>query len=132
MADPKISDVPQPKSSRSRVPRWTLPALAIAGLGAAATLILRGCWHRNMSWPTRAEDEHGHFSYQVCVDCGVKRLFDERVFLAYGSYGYDLHDLIAKERLSRRRRMEKAAVTQPQPPESDDAARLPKQEAIGE
>ncbi len=133
MADQKIPGAPLPKSSRPRVPRWTLPvSIAIAGLGAAATILLRGCWHRNMSWPTRAEDEHGHFSYQVCIDCGVKRLFDERAFLAYGPFGYDLHDLIAQERLDRRRRMEKAAVTQPHPPESSEPASPHRDEAVGE
>lgn len=44
-----------------------------------------------MSWPVRAQ-EH---SYQVCLGCGIKRLFDENAFRAYGPYSYDLNRLIA-------------------------------------
>ena len=96
---------------------WIWPlGIAAAGIGAAATVLLRGCWHNNMSWPVRAEDEHGDYSYQVCMNCGVKRLFDERTFRAFGPYDYDLHELIARERLERRRRMEHAALSKPVPP----------------
>lgn len=44
-----------------------------------------------MSWPVRSQDR----SYQVCLDCGIKRLFDESAFRAYGPYSYDLNRLIA-------------------------------------
>jgi hypothetical protein len=44
-----------------------------------------------MSWPVRAQ---GH-SYQVCTGCGIKRLFDEKAFRAYGPFSYDLNRLIA-------------------------------------
>jgi hypothetical protein len=44
-----------------------------------------------MSWPVRAQDH----SYQVCLSCGVKRLFDEKGFRAFGPYSYDLDRLIA-------------------------------------
>ncbi len=47
-----------------------------------------------MSWPVRSQ-EH---SYQVCLGCGIKRLFDEKAFRAYGPYSYDLNRLIALER----------------------------------
>jgi hypothetical protein len=47
-----------------------------------------------MSWPVRA---HEH-SYQVCMGCGIKRLFDEQGFQAYGPYSYDLNRLIAWDR----------------------------------
>jgi hypothetical protein len=47
-----------------------------------------------MSWPVRAQDH----SYQVCVGCGIKRLFDEQAFRAYGPYSYDLHRLLAWDR----------------------------------
>ena len=47
-----------------------------------------------MSWPVRAQDH----SYQVCLGCGIKRLFDEQVFRAYGPYSYDLHRLLAWDR----------------------------------
>jgi hypothetical protein len=93
---------------RRRIP-WLFPAgVGLAALASAAAFVLRGCWHRNMSWPLRAEDEHGHFSYQVCNDCGIMRLFNERTFRGIGPYGYDLHALIAGERLLRMRRMQRA------------------------
>jgi hypothetical protein len=44
-----------------------------------------------MSWPVRAQG----YSYQVCLGCGIKRLFDEQAFQAYGPYRYDLTRLIA-------------------------------------
>ena len=76
----------------------------LLALGAAATgaglLLIRGCWHRRMSWPVRAQG----FAYQVCLSCGVKRLFDEQNFRPYGPFRYELNDLIAWER-SRRPQM---------------------------
>jgi len=109
-------DKPEIEKRKSKRAHWAWPVgLAFAGIGTAAAILLRGCWHSNMSWPTRAEDEHGHYSYQVCMNCGVKRLFDERSFRGYGPYDYDLHELIARERLARRRRMEEAALTKPTP-----------------
>jgi hypothetical protein len=98
----------EPARKRRRV-HWAFPlGIGLAGLASAAAFVLRGCWHSNMSWPARAEDEHGHFSYQVCNDCGIMRLFDERKFCGIGPYGYDLHALIAGERLLRRQRMLRA------------------------
>jgi hypothetical protein len=47
-----------------------------------------------MSWPVRS---HGA-SYQVCLNCGIKRLFDETNFRSYGPYSYDLDRLLAWER----------------------------------
>lgn len=97
---------PSPKSVRKRsLQRWAFPVgIGLAGMASAAAILFRGCWHRNMSWPKHAEDEHGDFSYQVCNDCGIVRLFDERLFRGYGPYGYDLHGLIAREHLARQRR----------------------------
>ena len=46
-----------------------------------------------MSWPIRIQ-EH---SYQVCLGCGIKRLFDEKGFRAYGPYSYDLNRLVSWE-----------------------------------
>lgn len=99
----------EPVRKRRRV-HWAFPlGIGLAGLASAAAFVLRGCWHSNMSWPARAEDEHGHFSYQVCNDCGIMRLFDERTFRGIGPYGYDLHALIAGERRLRLQRMQRAA-----------------------
>ena len=69
---------------------WSWGVLA-TGLAGAGVVILRGCWHSKMSWPVRAQG----FSYQVCLGCGIKRLFDEEAFRAYGPYSYDLNRLIA-------------------------------------
>ena len=73
-------------------PRWkVLLGFMATGFAGAAVLVLRGCWHRKMSWPVRSQ-EH---SYQVCLGCGLKRLFDEKLFSAYGPYSYDLNRLIS-------------------------------------
>lgn len=71
--------------------RWWPIGLLATGLAGAGLVLLRGCWHRKMSWPIRAQG----YSYQVCTGCGAKRLFDERAFIAYGPYSYDLNRLIA-------------------------------------
>ena len=74
--------------------RWFWPlGLLATGVAGAAVVLLRGCWHRKMSWPVRSQ---GH-SYQVCLGCGIKRLFDEQTFRAYGPYSYDLDHLIAMD-----------------------------------
>src|SRR5258708_6212037 len=89
------------KQETTELPRksgWLWPAGAVAtGLAGAALLLLRGCWHRRMSWPVRAEGQ----SYQVCLGCGVKRLFDEKNFRSYGPFHNDLDELIAWERARR-------------------------------
>jgi hypothetical protein len=66
-------------------------------LAGAAVMVFRGCWHSKMSWPVRASNH----SYQVCMGCGIKRLFDENAFRAYGPYSYDLNRLIAWDRARR-------------------------------
>jgi hypothetical protein len=100
---------PEEAVRKRRRVHWIFPlGIGLAGLASAAAFVLRGCWHRNMSWPARAEDEHGDFSYQVCNDCGIMRLFDERKFRGIGPYGYDLHALIAGERRLRLKRMQRA------------------------
>ncbi|HEY1265032.1 MAG TPA: hypothetical protein VGF06_15995 [Terriglobales bacterium] len=67
-------------------------------MAGAAVVLLRGCWHSRMSWPVRSQE----FSYQVCLGCGIKRLFDEKNFRAYGPYNYDLARLISQARSSQR------------------------------
>ena len=79
-------------SEKSKKPGWFWPigllATSLAGIGV---VVMRGCWHSKMSWPVRAQDH----SYQVCLGCGIKRLFNEKDFRAYGPYSYDLGRLIA-------------------------------------
>jgi hypothetical protein len=83
------------KSSRSK---WLWPAGVMAtSLAGAALLLLRGCWHRKMSWPVRMQG----CAYQVCLGCGAKRLFDEKNFRSYGPLRYDVNELIAWQRLQR-------------------------------
>ena len=53
-----------------------------------------------MSWPTRYDDQH---SYRVCTNCGIQRLFDPHSFRSYGPYGYDLQEIIARERVRRKK-----------------------------
>ena len=75
---------------------WPLGVMA-TGLAGAAVLLFRGCWHGRMSWPIRIQAH----SYQVCLGCGIKRLFDEKAFCSYGPYSYDLPRLIAWDRAHR-------------------------------
>ena len=75
---------------------WQLGLLA-TGMAGAAVMVFRGCWHRKMSWPVRAQE----YSYQVCMGCGIKRLFDEKSFQSYGPYSYELSRLVAWERAQR-------------------------------
>ena len=99
--------------SRRRI-YWAFPlGIAAAALGAVATVLLRGCWHRNLSWPIKYE--HGNYSYQVCTDCGAKRLFDEKHFCPYGPYGRDVPELIAEVERRRTERVERARQRGNQP-----------------
>ena len=83
------------KSVKGRKASWLWPLGVLAtSLAGTGLLVLRGCWHRRMSWPLRAQG----CSYQVCLSCGVKRLFDEKTFCSFGPYRYDLSELIAWER----------------------------------
>ena len=94
----------QEKKSRWKVP---LGLMATGGAGAAV-LVLRGCWHRKMSWPVRYQQH----SYQVCLGCGIKRLFDEKAFCAYGPYSYDLNKLISCDSDQRAKPAEDESVQQ--------------------
>jgi hypothetical protein len=98
----KMSEEPK-KKSRLLLP-LSLGATAFAGFGL---LLFRGCWHRKMSWPIRSSGK----CYQVCTGCGIKRLFDEQAFRAYGPYNYDLNRLIAGKTESAVPQSEPAADT---------------------
>ena len=93
------SDDPSKKQNdRKGVARWLWPIGVVGtGVAAAAVVLMRGCWHRKMSWPIRVEG----YSYQVCLGCGIKRLFDEATFHGFGPYDYDLRQLIARDRVTR-------------------------------
>lgn len=109
-----LQSVAEKKNKSRRL--WPLGLLA-TGLGGAAVMLFRGCWHGKMSWPIRIQ-EH---SYQVCLGCGIKRLFDEKGFRAYGPYSYDLNRLVSWE-VARR----EAAVEVPEP-ESQIALEVPRE-----
>jgi hypothetical protein len=98
MKDGMMKAVEPREPEKGRKLRWWWPlgvfATSIAGLAVVA---LRGCWHRKMSWPVRAQAH----SYQVCLACGAKRLFDEKNFRAYGPFRYNLNELIAWQRSKR-------------------------------
>jgi len=90
-------------SEEKKSSRWIWPlSLMATTVAGAAVVVLRGCWHSKMSWPVRSHE----CSYQVCLNCGIKRLFDEKNFRSYGSYSYDLERLISWERAKRLRERE--------------------------
>jgi len=60
-----------------------------------------------MGWPVRHNEQ---YSYRVCTDCGAKRLFDHANFREYGPYGYDLDELIARDRARNIKRIHRAAA----------------------
>ena len=84
--------VEQGQPEKLKKSNWWWPAGAVAtSLAGVAVVAFRGCWHRKMSWPIGIQG----YSYQVCLSCGAKRLFDENTFSAYGPFRYDLNELIA-------------------------------------
>lgn len=85
--------VEQQKPECPKKSSWWWPGVVASGLAGAAVLAFRGCWHRKMSWPIGGQG----YSYQVCLSCGAKRLFDEKNFSAYGPFRYDLNQLTAWE-----------------------------------
>ncbi len=90
---PREPDVPVKRR------RYSLPlGVAVAGVGTIAAILLRGCWHRHLGWPMRYDER---YSYQVCTDCGMKRLYDAVAFRPYGPYGHDLEELIARDHARR-------------------------------
>ena len=91
--------------------RWMWPfGLVATGLAGLGVVLWRGCWHGRMSWPVRVQ-EH---TYQVCLGCGIKRLFDEQAFRAYGPYSYDLNRLLAWDRAQKRQLLEEQTTPERQ------------------
>jgi len=86
---PRVSRLPSMPDFRNT--RWFWPVSVLAtGVAGAAVFLFRGCWHSKMSWPVRSQG----YCYQVCMSCGIKRLFDEQEFRPFGPYRYDLNELI--------------------------------------
>jgi hypothetical protein len=86
-----MDPVGQEKPEKLKKINWWWPAEAVASsLAGAVVVAFRGCWHSRMSWPVGVQG----YSYQVCLSCGAKRLFDEETFTAYGPFRYDLNQLI--------------------------------------
>ena len=83
--------VEQGKPEKLKKSNWWWPAGVLAtSLAGMAVVAFRGCWHRKMSWPIAVRG----YSYQVCLSCGAKRLFNAQTFSAYGPFRYDLNELI--------------------------------------
>jgi hypothetical protein len=80
----------QGKPEKLKKSSWWWPGVVATGLAGAAVMAIRGCWHSSMSWPVGIQG----YSYQVCLNCGAMRLFDENTFRAYGPVRYDLNALI--------------------------------------
>ena len=92
---------------KMRESSWLWPlGVAATSVTGVVLLALRGCWHRRMSWPVRMQDH----SYQVCLECGAKRLFDEKKFSSYGPFRYDLNELIAWERAKKQKPGDRAPL----------------------
>ena len=60
-----------------------------------------------MGWPVRHNEQ---YSYRVCTDCGAKRLFDHANFREYGPCGYNLEELIARDRARNIKRIHQTAA----------------------
>ncbi len=91
--------VEQDKPEKLRKSTWWWTGFVATSLAGAAVAAFRGCWHGKMSWPLGVQ---GH-SYQVCLNCGAMRLFDEKTFRAFGPFRYDLNELIAWEKSTNRK-----------------------------
>jgi len=105
MSDP----VEHGKPEKLKKSSWWWPGVVASSLAGAAVLAFRGCWHRKMSWPIGGQG----YSYQVCLNCGAKRLFDEQTFTAYGPFRYDLNELTAWEGSAKPTAHPMADVSQP-------------------
>jgi hypothetical protein len=67
---------------------------AVLHVNEVVGYLFTSCRHKTLGWPIR--DRVLSCSYQVCLECGRKRLFDEQKFLAYGGFANDLADLLER------------------------------------
>ena len=109
--------VEQERPEKLKKSSWWWPGVVASSLAGAAVLAFRGCWHRKMSWPIGGQG----YSYQVCLSCGAKRLFDEKTFSAYGPFRYDLNELTAWEGSAKPTAHPRADAPSPQPHNSTPA-----------
>jgi hypothetical protein len=86
--DSMTDRVEQQKPEKLKKSSWWWPGVVASSLAGAAVVAFRGCWHGKMGWPIGGQG----YSYQVCLSCGAKRLFDEKTFSAYGPFRYDLDE----------------------------------------
>ncbi len=101
--------VEQQKPEKLKKSSWWWPGVVASSLAGAAVVAFRGCWHGKMGWPIGGQG----YSYQVCLSCGAKRLFDEKTFSAYGPFRYDLDELTAWERSTKPNAHPEADVSHP-------------------
>jgi hypothetical protein len=107
--DSMTDRVEQQKPEKLKKSSWWWPGVVASSLAGAAVVAFRGCWHGKMGWPIGGQG----YSYQVCLSCGAKRLFDEKTFSAYGPFRYDLDELTAWERSTKPNAHPEADVSQP-------------------
>jgi len=103
--------VEREKVHASKKSSWWWPGVVASTLAGAAAMAFRGCWHSRMGWPV---GEQG-YSYQVCLSCGAKRLFDEKTFCAYGPFRSDLKQLILWQRSTEMKSEAEAITNVPRP-----------------
>jgi hypothetical protein len=72
---------------------------AVLHVTEVAEYLFTSCRHKTLGLPI--QDRVSSCSYQVCLECGKKRLFDEKKFLAYGGFGNDLAGLLARSATKR-------------------------------
>src|SRR5260221_14424389 len=101
--------VEQEKAEKLKRSNWWWPGVVASSLAGAAVLAFRGCWHGKMSWPIGGQG----YSYQVCLSCGAKRLFDEKNFSAYGPFRYYLNEITAWGGATKTNAPPEADVAQP-------------------
>jgi hypothetical protein len=82
------------KPGRLKNSQWWRPAVVANSVAGVVDSAFRGCWHSKMSWPVGVQG----YSYQVCLSCGAKRLFDEDSFSAYGPFRYDLNAVLGSQK----------------------------------